>query len=91
MLCGVPIWRSGYHGGMGGQRKIGIAGWLLMLASCVTVPLCLLVGGVVFVCWLTEPPTFPGDPNIGLGLLELVCILNVPVFVGWSLWLASKL
>jgi hypothetical protein len=38
----------------------------------------------------SRPPTFPGDPDIGLGLLMLVAFGNVPLltltWLGWFVW-----
>lgn len=49
----------------------------------------LTLGGLAYAlmsylfCWLTEPPSFPGDPNIGAGLVCIAAVLNVPTLFFW--------
>jgi len=65
---------------------------LLIGATCITVPMFLLICGVVVFCRLTEPASFPGDPDNGGGLLLMAAgILIVPVLLGWGLWLGARL
>jgi len=62
----------------------------LIALSALTGFIFAAVATVAFACWLTEPPSFPGDPNIGAGLLGMAALLNVPVFVAWCIWIASR-
>jgi hypothetical protein len=62
----------------------------LIALSAVTGFIFAAVATVVFACWLTEPPSFPGDPNIGAGLLGMAALLNVPVLAAWGIWIASR-
>jgi hypothetical protein len=54
----------------------------------------VLTGGLflasVAMVAVSEPPTFPGDPNIGGGILSLCAALNLPVILGWGTWIAWK-
>jgi hypothetical protein len=63
---------------------------LLIGASLVTGFIFLLSAGLVFVCWLTEPPARPTDPSIGAGIVAIAALLNLTVIVGWSIWFAFR-
>ncbi|MDZ4684307.1 MAG: hypothetical protein SH850_04405 [Planctomycetaceae bacterium] len=60
--------------------------WLTLVTG---MPLWLATGSY-FAFWLTEPPSFPGDPDIGMGLVYFVALFNLPVLVlawiGWGIW-----
>ena len=64
---------------------------LLIGATGGCVPLFLACAGIVICSGLSEPRSFPGNPNIGGGLLLLVAVFGVPFLVGWGLWLAARL
>jgi hypothetical protein len=64
---------------------------ILIGASIVPVVFLLLVARMYLFSTLTEPPSFPGDPNIGLGILQMACALNLPVMLAWIAWLAWKI
>ena len=56
----------------------------LLCVTFVAASPTITVAVMFFFCWLTEPPSFPGDPNIGLGLLYLTAQFNVPfVLLAW--------
>ncbi|MDZ4684679.1 MAG: hypothetical protein SH850_06270 [Planctomycetaceae bacterium] len=62
---------------------------LFWLTLATGAPLWLAIGSDV-ICRLTEPPSFPGDPGIGAGLIDVVALLNLPIlglaWIGWGLW-----
>lgn len=75
-------------------RRKGLRYWVhvVLIAWTVlfvpTLPLTILSA---FVCSQVEPPSFPGDPNIGLGLIYLASLLNIPTSLGWLIfWVARS-
>jgi hypothetical protein len=63
---------------------------ILIGASIAPVAILLLVAGMCFFFWLNEPPSKPGGPDIGLGILSMACALNLPVMLAWIAWLAWR-
>jgi hypothetical protein len=71
--------------GMGNERQPPFALLFLGVTAAALAPT-ISIALVCFFCWLTEPPSFPGDPNIGLGLLCLILPFNLPfVLLAWIL------
>jgi len=69
--------------GMGNERQPQFALLFLGVTAAVLAPT-IAIALMCFFCWLTEPPSFPGDPNIGLGLLWLILPYNLPfVVLAW--------
>lgn len=63
---------------------------LLIGATLIPAGLLLLALGNILYFSMTEPPPVPGDPNIGLGILKLAIMLNLPIALAWLLWWFAK-
>jgi hypothetical protein len=65
----------------------------LLTFVCLSLLVCtptILAAASYFHYQATRPPTFPGDPDIGFGILMLVALANAPVlaltWLGWFVW-----
>ena len=63
---------------------------LLLGATLIPVGLFVLALGNYLYFSFTGPSTFTGDPNIGLGILQLTFVLNLPILFAWLVWLFAK-
>jgi len=67
-----------------------ICTWALIAATLVTATPLVLFAVAYVHHRLNGPPTFPGDPDIGFGILMLLVMLNAPTALGWLIWLVAR-
>jgi hypothetical protein len=64
--------------------------WVMIVVTLVTATPLVLFAGMYIHHRRTGPPTFPGDPDIGFGILMLLLIANAPSALGWLIWLVAR-
>src|SRR5262245_2417396 len=65
------------------RRRAAIPSYALTGITAITTSLFLLYGAIYLHWRLTSPPRDPVGPDLGLGMLILLGLLNVPVLLAW--------